>query len=245
MWQTMKRPWGDRVSGSWWKVLLLIGGFLLTQWLATYGLFQYGVAQTGVDPLDLTVGEATALVYVHPWAFVIVEAASLAVLLLGSRLAGLRLWDWGLNKWGLLVTAFGVYGLLYGYLHLYDQLLIYVNPDFVNTQNQLALESSTQGVPVMITFLALALLGPVVEEVVFRGLMMKYLLPDAPWLGLIASATLFGLAHQPNDGWEWGLYAGMGLILGLAYLATRKLEYAILVHIINNAVAVILMSHRT
>ena len=241
MWQRMNQAWQDPVKGSWWKVLLLIGAYLVSQILVEWGLIQYGLAQSGIDSYDLVGADLSDLVYIHPWAFVILEAIALVVLILGVSIWGFKLFDWTLNKWKLLVGGFAIYGIMYCYLTIYDQVLIAYNPAFETTQNQAALQVSTQGAPFLLTFLSLAILGPIVEEILFRGLVMKYLLPQLPWLGLGISSVIFGLLHQPANALEWGLYAGMGLILGLTYLKTRRLEYAICVHIINNCVAVMMM----
>ena len=241
MWQKLNQAWQDPVKDSWWKVLLLIGVYLTSQILAVTGLIQYGLARSGLDSYDLVGADLSDLAYIQPWTFVIMEAVGLVVLLLGISIFGFKLVDWTLNKWKLLIGGFAVYGIMYCYLSFYDQILIAYNPAFETTQNQAALRISTQGAPFLLTFLALSILGPIVEEILFRGLLMKYLLPQLPWLGLGISSVIFGLLHRPANVLEWGLYAGMGLIFGLTYLKTRRLEYTICVHIINNCVAVMMM----
>lgn len=46
--------------------------------------------------------------------------------------------------------------------------------------------------------LAIALLVGFVEEGVFRGLMLRALLPRGPWTAVVATAVLFGLTHALN-----------------------------------------------
>ena len=145
MWQRMNQAWQDPVKGSWWKVLLLIGAYLVSQILAEWGLIQYGLAQSGIDSYDLVGADLSDLVYIHPWAFVILEAIALVVLILGVSIWGFKLFDWTLNKWKLLVGGFAIYGIMYCYLTIYDQVLIAYNPAFETTQNQAALQVSTQG----------------------------------------------------------------------------------------------------
>ena len=91
-------------------VLLLIGAYLVSQILAEWGLIQYGLAQSGIDSYDLVGADLSDLVYIHPWAFVILEAIALVVLILGVSIWGFKLFDWTLNKWKLLVGGFAIYG---------------------------------------------------------------------------------------------------------------------------------------
>jgi predicted metal-dependent membrane protease len=41
----------------------------------------------------------------------------------------------------------------------------------------------------------------------------------------------------------WIIYSGMGVVLATIYRTTKKLEYGIMAHVINNALAVSMMLH--
>ncbi|WP_411198121.1 CPBP family glutamic-type intramembrane protease [Streptococcus salivarius] len=41
----------------------------------------------------------------------------------------------------------------------------------------------------------------------------------------------------------WIIYSGMGVVLATVYRTTKKLEYGIMAHMINNALAVSMMLH--
>ena len=88
----------------------------------------------------------------------------------------------------------------------------------------------------LITFTVI--MAPIVEELVFRGLLMGRVFNPDSIVGLIVSSLLFGLVHMPNSIGVWIVYAGMGLALGIAYRKFQKLEYCIMAHIINNSLAV-------
>jgi membrane protease YdiL (CAAX protease family) len=87
---------------------------------------------------------------------------------------------------------------------------------------------------VALTLLTLVVLGPIVEEIVFRGLLFGAL---APRLGVLAAALitalLFGAIH--GDLVLFPALAALGFIAALAYAATGNLVVAIALHTINNS----------
>jgi len=99
-------------------------------------------------------------------------------------------------------------------------------------------------------FLAINLFFTVVaEEAFFRGLLqekMSLALAGSPWgapLAVAVSAVLFGLVHL-GGGPLLALMAGVaGLGYALAYQLTRRIEAAILLHILVNGVHVILFTY--
>jgi membrane protease YdiL (CAAX protease family) len=85
-----------------------------------------------------------------------------------------------------------------------------------------------------ITVLTLVVLGPIVEEVVFRGLLFGALArPLGVILSALVSAVLFGAGH--GDLVLFPSLAALGFIGALAYAATGNLAVAVLLHAINNA----------
>jgi len=105
-----------------------------------------------------------------------------------------------------------------------------------NSTNQAAIENAHMNPFLLITFTVI--MAPIVEELVFRGLLMGRVFNPDSIVGLIVSSLLFGLVHMPNSIGVWIVYAGMGLALGIAYRKFQKLEYCIMAHIINNSIAV-------
>ena len=82
-------------------------------------------------------------------------------------------------------------------------------------------------------FLYTALVGPVAEEVVFRGFIMDRLLPYGKGFAIVLSAVLFGVMH---GNFLQGLFAfGAGLVFG--YVAVEySLKWSVVIHVINNMV---------
>lgn len=88
---------------------------------------------------------------------------------------------------------------------------------------------------------ALTVLGPLCEELVFRGGVMRPLLRQGvrPWVAIGVSAVLFGLLH---GNLAQGFFAMLlGILFGILYYRTGNLLLSSLCHILNNSISVALM----
>jgi membrane protease YdiL (CAAX protease family) len=87
---------------------------------------------------------------------------------------------------------------------------------------------------VTLTISSMVIVGPIVEEIVFRGLLFGAL---ASRLGVLASAVItaliFGAVH--GDLVLFPSIVALGIITALAYAATGNLWVAITLHALNNA----------
>ena len=108
-----------------------------------------------------------------------------------------------------------------------------------NSTNQEIIENAHMNPFVLIT--VTVIMAPIVEELIFRGLLMGRVFNSDSIVGLILSSLLFGLVHMPNSIGVWIIYAGMGFTLGTVYRKFQKLEYCIMAHMINNSIAVSMM----
>ncbi len=88
--------------------------------------------------------------------------------------------------------------------------------------------------------LALALIGivilpPLVEEITFRGILLeRFAVKWRVGVAVVLSAVFFGILHADPVG------AGMfGVITGLLYLRTGSLWPGIIIHLVNNSVALL------
>ncbi|MGQ0799746.1 MAG: lysostaphin resistance A-like protein [Pseudomarimonas sp.] len=92
---------------------------------------------------------------------------------------------------------------------------------------------------VAITLLTMALLVPIFEELVFRGLLLGGLTQHISfgWANLI-QATLFASIH--DDLPRFPFYLAMGLVAGWLVKKYRALGPAIALHVLNNGMAVML-----
>lgn len=85
------------------------------------------------------------------------------------------------------------------------------------------------------TMLAIAIVSGVVEEVMFRGIVLRYLeILIGTWGAIAVSSAFFGILHITNeDATVWSSLAialEAGILLGAAYLLTRRLWLAIGIH---------------
>ena len=139
------------------------------------------------------------------------------------------------------LKAWGMIGLTYLGIYIVTRIgaMVMMWEGVSNSTNQAIIENLHMNPFVLITFTVI--MAPIVEELVFRGILMGRVFNPDSIVGLIVSSLLFGLVHMPNSIGVLIVYAGMGLALGIAYRKFQKLEYCIMAHMINNSIAVSMM----
>lgn len=88
----------------------------------------------------------------------------------------------------------------------------------------------------LLYFIHLSILPALLEEWLFRGIMLRQLLPAVgKWPAVILSAFVFGLMHlNPAQ----SIFAfGFGIFAGYAYLSTGSIWFSALIHMVNNALS--------
>ncbi|MCQ2228320.1 MAG: CPBP family intramembrane metalloprotease [Bacteroidales bacterium] len=120
--------------------------------------------------------------------------------------------------------------------------------DFINSALDLPnlLEEQLEGMSnTLMGALAIAVIGPLAEEVVFRGAMMGYMLRNnvKPWTAILVSAFLFGAIHLNPVQVPFAMI--VGVIFGVIYYRTGNIILTTIIHIINNSMATYLMSIST
>lgn len=133
------------------------------------------------------------------------------------------------------ILGLGVSGISYLWLVLAKNALSGI--DFIAESLQImekGNESLTMGI-LPLAVLSVCVLGPIMEELLFRGIICGCLerVTKVSWVPVVVSGLLFGIWH--------GLFvqgvsaAAMGIILALVYHKTHDLRWPILIHIVNNA----------
>jgi membrane protease YdiL (CAAX protease family) len=121
-----------------------------------------------------------------------------------------------------------------------DRILnaIFPQPEFINSlSQQLQIESIEAAIliPLLIVFLA-----PIVEEILFRGFLQKFL--EEAWRDItravLVTSLFFALIHF-NPYWIIQIYL-LGLMLGYLAWYTGSIIPPIILHILNNAYALTL-----
>ena len=209
------------------KLLKNLGWFLLA--ILSF-LFIYGTVQSGaVEALKLGASPyATTLLYV--------------------ALAGVYVYC--VYKWyqkspvSIAVSGFNRFiwlPALVWFLSLVVQLFLPNDPS-VNQQTATDL-TLTQP---LFSFFAINIFAPLTEELIFRGMLARYLFPKQDnskqtLLFLMVTSVLFALIHSPGTLQQFLVYASLGFSLGLAYVSRKGLLYSISLHALNNLVSFLMI----
>lgn len=81
-------------------------------------------------------------------------------------------------------------------------------------------------------FVVMALIVPVVEEVLNRGLIQSWLSHRGPVTAVVTSAFLFMLLHKRST---WGFAFVAGIVLGIQFWRTRSLWFSLVTHATVNS----------
>ena len=88
-----------------------------------------------------------------------------------------------------------------------------------------------------------SLIAPIVEELVFRGLLMTALSKFKKYyVDVVVSSTLFSLIHVLQYGWvltDFIVYEGAGLLLSMLFRYTHSVYWSIVLHILWNTFLII------
>ena len=98
----------------------------------------------------------------------------------------------------------------------------------------------------LFSFFATVIFAPLTEELIFRGMLARYLFPKQDnskqtLLFLLVSSLLFALIHFPGDVQQFLVYTSLGFSLGLAYISRKGLVYSISLHALNNLIGFLMI----
>ena len=99
------------------------------------------------------------------------------------------------------------------------------------------IESLNQLVSNPIGLITAAFVAPVVEEVVFRGAILRALLQKKwnPWIAIVISAAIFGIIHLNLT---QGVSAFVvGIFMGWLFYRTRSIWPGVILHMMNNTIS--------
>lgn len=107
----------------------------------------------------------------------------------------------------------------------------------VNNENYL--DKMTQKTNIILLLMTMSIFIPMIEEYIFRGILIKLIFKNLKWLGSIVSIVLFTLMHSPTSFIEYLIFGSSSIIYVLAFNKTKRLEVPIIIHMLNNLVATI------
>lgn len=113
----------------------------------------------------------------------------------------------------------------------------------VEAENQSMIIDLYAQAPYLIIIQAL-LYAPIVEEIMFRGLVFGSLSKKSNFIGVLVSSSLFGLVHVLSsvlsgnfaDLWFFPTYALLGFFLNRAYIKSGSIVSSMALHFLNNAI---------
>lgn len=145
----------------------------------------------------------------------------------------------------LLVTAAG-FGIYYLCNLVLNSLILLLAPDFANLNDGNIAQQVSGNMPIM--FIGTAILVPVAEELLHRGLVFGSLYGRNPYIAYIFSAILFSAIHILGYVMVYPLphlllallqYLPAGLVLAWAYRKSGSIFSSILIHAAVNALALL------
>mgnify|MGYP000923594612 FL=1 len=114
-------------------------------------------------------------------------------------------------------------------------------------QNEASIQSAFKEQPLLIAVFA-CVIGPLVEEVFFRQILLKYLRKHlSSWLSIFIVGLAFALTHMHSlDLSEWInaiYYLGGGLAFSIIYVKEKEnIYYPLVVHMIVNSLSFIILA---
>ena len=169
---------------------------------------------------------------------IVIEGIASTVLLVKSQ----RWKDYGRFqfRWSYLGIFFLSFILMFLWVNITTRI-------FPSTQNSSAIKEAVAnltGISYFVTrILYGSLIAPIVEELVFRGLLMRALSKFKKYyIDAIISSALFSLIHVLQYGWvltDFIVYAGAGLLLCILFRYTRSIYWSMALHILWNTFLII------
>jgi membrane protease YdiL (CAAX protease family) len=140
------------------------------------------------------------------------------------------------------VLAAGMWIIGLSVLMFWVQILIWVDIDLLLPPDTAEKALDEAGGSIVITLVLVGLLGPIAEEIFFRGFVLPGLIKRlGVWRALVISSLVFGLFHI-DPGAIVPTFA-LGLALGWVYLKTGSIWPAIFAHGLHNTVAVLVAKY--
>ncbi len=121
-----------------------------------------------------------------------------------------------------------------------SQIFLSLIQSYLGPAPQNPVESAVSSMPPWATFLFVVLLAPLREELVFRGLICRRLLPLGEGWAIVLSSAFFALFH--GNFYQVFYAFTLGCFFSFIYLKTGKLVYTVLFHMAVNFVGGFLSS---
>lgn len=143
-------------------------------------------------------------------------------------------------RWAYL----GVFFLFFILMFVWVNITTLIFPSTQNGSEMMKEVANLTGISYFIMrILYGSLIAPIVEELVFRGLLMTALSKFKKYyVDVVVSSTLFSLIHVLQYGWvltDFIVYAGAGLLLSMLFRYTHSVYWSMAFHILWNTFLII------
>lgn len=229
---TLLQPWTNQRAHSWWQSLLVIAIFfwLMIQanaWAVLRSYDQLGLTEGSINYMELLAH--------NQWVALILQLLLIVGLLFGLHRLNLKVFTkrWFNRKDFIILLR--TFAYVFVARMIYSSIVMVYFPDYQAPDNQQAIEGMFGHFHWFYLFVTIVIAAPLYEEILLRGLIMKYIFGKYPVLGALAASIAFTLMHSPQGFLDFMTYYLLSAGLTFVYWRTRKLEYAILWHLFNNA----------
>ena len=126
-------------------------------------------------------------------------------------------------------------------------IMLFPMVTFVNALSMIFVENTVSAIsgdvlkmPMWVMILSIGILGPLVEEIVFRGVILQSYQRTGRIVGsILLSSVLFGMMHMNFNQFAYG--AVMGIMLAFLYEATGTITASFIAHATFNTIEVAMM----
>ena len=219
---------------SMWKELLNRAGWLLIFLLATI-LYQIPIGVTAILTLNAVPLLQSGLIVAG------ISIVVLALFIFGARKTQLASFNFSFFR-AKDLARLGLSYLVIICSNILGSILLQLSNETRQHGNQSQINDMVQNSSLISSFFLLALLAPICEEILCRGIVPKKIFRGKENLGFVVGTIVFALLHQPSNLPSLLIYGGMSIVLSWAAYKTQRLEMSILLHMIVNGVAFCLLA---
>lgn len=202
--------------------------------IITFGMLILSQIGPNLVVLAITAGWVNRKAVFPTLLLTIFIIGNIAIVVWWAKKLNLLEFNWNFLTKKNIALIFGVFIVSRVVIMIYTAFQLIITGAGTNNDQQII--SSFQHAPASLIFLTLAVAAPIMEEIVFRGCIIRLIFHAHPKTGLLISSLLFGAAHTIGDWISFPVYFIMGLALGFIYLKTDRLETSISVHFLNNLI---------
>lgn len=233
----------NEILSTTWRVVKLPLYYMLYQGLfsvmAMVGVIVYGIAGGAISIESMLSDNPDALMAAIPDSYT-VWAVSLGLFVSASVML------WHLIYWGYFSFGKEPFRQVSGKVMLLSIMLVFAAMFMFNVlaqelglPDELA-ETMQQVSNNLLGCISIAVLAPILEEVLFRGAIQGYLMRKYnPVVGIALASIIFGLIHMNPI--QIFYATCLGLVFGWIYYRTRSLMPVVIGHVLNNSLAAITM----